>query len=143
MRFLKHFISLQLSGNWQTYFDESVSLLSLGRNLASFKCTGVGSHSSPCMAYCVLKTRFHTGVEYCLFVLGFARAPSQINELLHTFLLLSTNSGAYWNGLSIEMKQSYEFPVVEEIMISPMKALLQDVSNPTGDVPPVDDGGDD
>lgn len=41
------------------------------------------------------------------------------------------------------MKQSYEFPVVEEIMISPMKALLQDVSNPTGDVPPVDDGGDD
>lgn len=40
------------------------------------------------------------------------------------------------------MKQSYEIPVVEEIMISPMKALLQDVSNPNADVPPVVDGGD-
>lgn len=82
-------------------------------------------------------------MECCLFVQGLTRASIQINGLLHTFFLLSTNSGAYWKGLSIEMKQSYEFPVVEEIMISPMKALLQDVSNPTGDVPPVDDGGDD
>ena len=27
----------------------------------------------------------HTGVEYCLFVRGFARASSQMNEWLHTF----------------------------------------------------------
>lgn len=41
------------------------------------------------------------------------------------------------------MKQSYEIPVVEEIMISPMKSLMQDVTSQGGYVPPVDDGGDD
>ena len=41
------------------------------------------------------------------------------------------------------MKQSYEIPIVEEISVSPMKSLLQDISNPGGDVPPSGDGGDD
>ena len=37
--------------------DESVSLLSLGRNLANFKCTGIGNyHSSPCLVYRALRT---------------------------------------------------------------------------------------
>jgi len=40
------------------------------------------------------------------------------------------------------MKQSYETPVIEEIGISPMKSLLQDISNPGGDVPGSGDGGD-
>ena len=39
--------------------------------------------------YCVHSAHCYTGVEYCLFVRGFARAPLQINELLHTFLCIS------------------------------------------------------
>ena len=30
----------------------------------------------------------HTGVEYCLFAQGFTRASIQINEVLHTFVLI-------------------------------------------------------
>lgn len=40
------------------------------------------------------------------------------------------------------MKQSYEIPDIEVITVAPMKALLQDVSNPGGDVPGSGDGGD-
>jgi hypothetical protein len=42
----------------------------------------------------------------------------------------------------MSMKQRYETPIVEEIIIAPMRSLLQDVSNPGGDVPPSGDGGD-
>ena len=41
------------------------------------------------------------------------------------------------------MKQSYEIPDIEVITVAPMKALLQDVSNPGGDVPPSGPGGSD
>ena len=42
----------------------------------------------------------------------------------------------------MSMNQRYETPIVEEIIIAPMKSLLQDISNPEGVVPPSGDGGD-
>jgi hypothetical protein len=69
-------------------FDESVSLLSLKGNLDNFLSTGIGSHSSPCMASCAPHARSHTGVGCCLFVLGQSRASLQINDVLHTFFIL-------------------------------------------------------
>jgi len=65
-----------------------------------------------------------------------------MNTFAPHFLFIGYQFWSILERLSTEMKQSYEIPVVEEIMISPMKALLQDVSNPNADVPPVVDGGD-
>ena len=67
-----------------TYFDESVSLLSLTGNLVNFKGQGKRHihhlyRHERCSAFC------YTGVGYCLFVLGLTRASRQINERLHSW----------------------------------------------------------
>lgn len=42
------------------------------------------------------------------------------------------------------MKETYEFPQVEEITVSPMRSLLQnEVTSPSGEIGGAENGGDD
>ena len=67
------------------------SLLSLDRNLVNFTRTGINRLlPSPCVVPCALPWHIAIiGVESRLFVLGLTRASIQINEVLHTFFVVS------------------------------------------------------
>ncbi len=76
--------------HWSKYrpdiFDESVTLFILALKSANLMESGIGKHSSPCMAFLLVLSAYHTGVGYCLFDSRLCRAPEQINRLLHTFV---------------------------------------------------------
>ena len=59
---------------------EGISQISLAQGEA---ITFITMFGVPCILH-----RHHTGVEYCLFVQGFARASSQIDEYAPHFLCL-------------------------------------------------------
>lgn len=73
----------------------------------------------------------HTGVEYCLFVLGLTRASSQINvNVLHTFLYyFHKRSLVVYNGLIMDAtiipSTKYVAPETEVMTIQPGSIVMQ------------------
>ena len=86
-----YYICLCPSG--QYIFDESVFASSLIRNLAISTSTGIRQCIHHLVWFIVpISGTFHTGVGYCLFVLGLARASNQINDKCSTLFFVASGT---------------------------------------------------
>ena len=96
----KHFLTLYCpSGHY--IMMKVFSLLSLGRNLVNFIRTRKSKPFITSYGYLCPSGISHTGVGCCLFVQGFTRAPTQINEMLHTFLFTKHHS---WSRVGLSCR---------------------------------------
>lgn len=66
------------------------SLLSLGGISQISIESGIGNYIHHLVWYCVHSAPCYTGVEYCLFDSRLCESPTQINESLHTFLMVAS-----------------------------------------------------
>ena len=79
------------------HIDESVFAFILCWESRKFQRTRKSNSFITCMAMIPFGIH-HTGVGYCLFVQGFARAPNKINEIASHFSMLHINNHS-WGGV--------------------------------------------
>lgn len=103
---------------------EGISQISLAQGEA---ITFITMFGVPCILH-----RHHTGVEYCLFVQGFARASSQIDEYAPHFLCLPAARSIGQKKIRYMEKQVYQTPKAEVIVIVAESFICESVIGGSG-----------